>query len=124
MKVTEGRITSRFGMRVHSITKVQQMHNGVDIAAPEGTPVYCPDAGQVVVCGFSPSAGNMVHVRCGGLTFIFMHLHGFSVNQSQMVSKGQRIGSVGNTGMSTGAHLHFEVRVNGIAVNPELYIEF
>ena len=123
-EVTKGRITSKFGKRIHPLTNVQQWHYGVDIAAAIGTPVYCPEAGQVVARGMSPSAGNYVHVQCGATTFIFMHLSAFSVVQSQLVAKGQQIGAVGNTGMSTGAHLHFEVRVNNIAVNPEPYINF
>jgi len=124
MKVVEGIITSPFGKRMHPIEKVEKMHNGVDIGAPIGTPVYCPEAGQVVVRGMSPSAGNFVHVQSGALTFIFMHLSAFSVVQSQHIAKGQQIGLVGKTGMATGPHLHFEVRVNGIAVNPEIYINF
>ena len=124
MKVVEGIITSPFGMRVHPIEKTKKMHSGVDVSAPIGTPVYCPEAGQVVVRGMSPSAGNFLHIQCGALTFIFMHLSAFSVSQAQMVVKGQKVGLVGMTGIATGPHLHFEVRVNGIAVNPEIYINF
>jgi len=123
-KVVEGIVTSRFGMRVHPVTKVSRMHYGVDVSAPAGTPIFCPMAGQVIICGCSPSEGNFVHVRCGGLMFVFMHLSSFAVCQSQMVGKGQQIGTVGKTGLATGNHLHFEVHINGVPVNPEGYINF
>jgi len=124
MKVVEGKLTSGFGVRVHPVTKAPRMHKGVDISAPVGTPVYCPEAGQVVARGFSPLEGNFVRVLSGGRTFVFMHLSAFSVTQSQMVSRGQQIGAVGATGLVTGGHLHFEVHVNGIAVDPAGYVNF
>ena len=122
MKIVQGAITSGFGMRTHPITRKQQMHNGVDIAAPAGTPVYSPADGQVVEKGVCPSRGNYLHVKNGTHTFIFMHLSAHSVNQSQMVKKWQQVGLVGSTGMSTGPHLHFEVRLNGVAIDPLPYI--
>ena len=124
MKVTEGIVTSRFGMRVHPVTKVRKMHNGIDIAAPIGTPVYCPDNGRVSLIGLSLSAGNFIHINCGELTFIFMHLSMQLVRKGEMVKKGQQIGLVGNTGVSTAPHLHFEVRKNNTPIDPETYIEF
>jgi len=124
MRVVQGIITSVFGMRMHPILKVLKMHNGVDISAPTGTPVYCPADGRVVSAGFTESGGDHVHVQSGTLTFVFMHLSARSVTQSQIIAKGQQIGLVGSTGMSTAPHLHFEVRLNHTPINPMQYIEF
>lgn len=124
MKVIEGKIGSGFGMRLHPIDKVMKMHNGVDIGAPVGTPVYCPADGQVIVNGMSPSAGNHLHIQSGVMTFVFMHLSRQLVGQAQCVKKGQQIALSGNTGKSTGPHLHYEVRINSVAVDPMPYVEF
>ena len=124
MKVTQGIITSKFGMRTHPATGVRRMHNGVDISAPEGTPVFCPAGGLVAGCGMNPTMGNYIQIQTGKMTYVFMHLSSINVVRGQYVLKGQLIGAVGKTGLATGSHLHFEVHINNIPVNPEPYINF
>jgi len=111
-------------MRMHPIDKVLKMHKGVDISAPVGAPVYSPCIGSAVAVGYSVSEGNYVRIQSGCLTFVFMHLSAYSVLMGQKIKKGQRVGSVGKTGYTTAPHLHFEVHLNGVPVNPEPYIEF
>lgn len=109
-----GSLTSPFGPRWGS------WHNGVDIAAPEGTPVLAADAGMVTYRGWDGNYGYVLHLDHGGGKTItwYAHLSRFAVSQGEIVQKGQVIGYVGNTGFSTGPHLHYEVHVNGTAVNP------
>lgn len=98
-------------------------HKGMDFAAGTGTPTYAAAAGTVVIAGYSSSAGNWVVINHGnGLTTKYMHHTALCVSSGQSVSKGQQIGMVGSTGNSTGPHLHFQVEVNGAAVNPRNYL--
>ena len=98
-------------------------HKGNDYAAPTGTPTYAAAAGTVVTAGWSNSAGNWVVINHGnGLVTKYMHHSSICVSAGQKVSKGQQIGYVGSTGNSTGAHLHFQVELNGVAVNPGNYM--
>ena len=98
-------------------------HKGHDYAAPTGTPTYAAAAGYVVTAGYSPSAGNWVVINHGnGLRTKYMHHSALCVRTGQYVEKGQQIGYVGSTGQSTGPHLHFQVEVNGVPVNPDLYL--
>ena len=124
MKVVEGTITSRFGMRMHPTLHVLRMHNGVDVSAKVGTPVYCPRAGIVLTAENNKTAGNYVRITSGTLTFVFMHLSSFSVSAGQRVIAGQQIGKVGATGTVTAPHLHFEVHLNNNPINPESYLNF
>ncbi len=97
-------------------------HKGNDYAAPVGTPTYAAAAGTVIIAGWSDSAGNWVVIdHGGGLTTKYMHHSRILVSAGQTVEKGQQIGEVGSTGQSTGPHLHFQVEVNGVAVNPDDY---
>lgn len=98
-------------------------HKGNDYAAPVGTPTYAADDGTVTIAGWSDSAGNWVVIDHGnGLVTKYMHHSRIVVSQGQAVKKGQKIGEVGSTGQSTGPHLHFQVELNGVAVNPDDYL--
>ena len=118
------RISDDYGMRMHPILGVEKFHNGVDLAAPSGSPILAAYDGDVVAAGYSSSMGNYVMIDHGdSLITIYMHASSLSVSTGQTVSKGQRIGSVGSTGRSTGPHLHFGVRVNGDYVSPWKYLK-
>jgi len=118
----KGVITSGFGMRVHPITGQPRHHDGVDIGAPYDTPVGSAQGGRVTFAGVQGGYGNTVIIDHGnGLTTLYAHLALINVTGGQPVIQGQNIGTVGNTGWSTGPHLHFEVRENGNAVNPLKY---
>lgn len=117
------RLTSPFGMRVHPILGYERMHNGVDMSAPQGTPIYAAKSGRVSVAKWSNSAGYYVSINHGdGFSSIYMHMTHFIVSAGQYVNAGQVIGYVGNTGLSKGAHLHFGISYNGKYVNPMAYI--
>lgn len=118
------RITSAFGMRIHPVYKYQLMHNGIDMACPEGTPIYATRSGVVTMASFQAGgAGYYVSINHGdGFSSIYMHMTHYIVSAGQSVSAGQLIGYVGNTGVSTGPHLHFGVSYAGSYVNPLAYI--
>lgn len=112
-------ISSTFGYRDFD----GAFHKGLDLAAAEGTPTYAAAAGTVIIAGWSSSAGNWVVIDHGnGLVTKYMHHSALAVSAGQTVAKGQQIGYVGNTGNSFGAHLHFQVEVNGSAVDPQGYL--
>lgn len=112
-------ISSTFGYRDFD----GAFHKGLDLAAAEGTPTYAAAAGTVIIAGWSSSAGNWVVIDHGnGLVTKYMHHSALAVSAGQTVTKGQQIGYVGNTGNSFGAHLHFQVEVNGSAVDPQGYL--
>jgi murein DD-endopeptidase MepM/ murein hydrolase activator NlpD len=112
--VAGSRISSQFGVDRGSHT-----HGGVDFAAACGTPVYAAAAGRVSAANYSTSAGNLVHIEHGGgLQTRYFHLQRSVVGVGVQVAQGQLVGHVGNTGKSSGCHLHFETRINGAAVDP------
>lgn len=116
-------LVSGFGMRVHPIYKVKKMHTGIDFAAAIGTPIYATADGLIdeVQVSFS-GYGKMVEVDHGfGYRTRYAHMHGFAVRKGQRVRRGELIGYVGNTGLSTAPHLHYEVLINGVQVNPVHY---
>ena len=118
------RLTSAFGMRKHPVLKVTRMHNGIDMACPAGTPIYATRAGTVTRTAYQASgAGNYVSINhLDGFASIYMHMTHYVVSQGQNVAQGQLIGYVGNTGISTGDHLHFGISYAGTYVNPLAYI--
>lgn len=117
-------ITSAFGMRIHPVYKYALMHNGIDMACPQGTPIYATRAGTVTTASYQAGgAGYYVSINHGdGFSSIYMHMTNYVVSGGQSVAAGQLIGYVGSTGVSTGPHLHFGVSYAGTYVNPMAYI--
>ena len=116
---TDGELTSGFGRRRSPFGGSWEHHEGVDIAAARGTSVFAAANGVVRVAGWNGGYGNAVFIDHGfGMSTVYAHLHRINVRVGQQVTKGQQVGLVGSTGRSTAPHLHYEVRVNGQAVNP------
>lgn len=116
-------ITSPFGNRVHPITGTVRLHKGVDFGAAAGTPIRAAGAGTVILAEWFGGFGNAVVIdHGGGLTTLYAHQSGLNVSRGQAVATGDTVGWVGSTGFSTGPHLHFETRENGVAVNPLNYL--
>jgi len=119
-----GRLSSGYGYRRHPIYKVRKFHTGIDIAAPTGTPIRCAGDGTVVHAARWGGYGNCIIVDHGGsLATLYGHCSRLAVTKGQRVTEGQVIGYVGSTGISTGPHLHFEVRKNGRHTNPNPYLK-
>ncbi len=117
------RISDDYGYRIHPILKVKQFHNGLDMAAPGGSPILAAYDGTVVASSYSSSMGNYIMIDHGdSLYTIYMHASALYVQKGAEVSKGQKIAAVGTTGRSTGNHLHFSVRLNGNYVSPWNYL--
>ncbi len=120
---TFGTFTSGFGYRRDPFTGRIKMHEGLDIAGPIGTPVYATADGIVVKAEWHHGYGKLVEIDHGyGFHTRYGHLHQIYVHVGQRVKRGQKIGSLGNTGRSTGPHLHYEVRINGTPQNPIKFI--
>ncbi|MFF7250391.1 M23 family metallopeptidase [Embleya sp. NPDC008237] len=122
-----GPVSSGFGMRYHPVLEYTKLHTGTDFAVPEGTSVGAARAGTVVQTGYNAAYGYRVvlsHGRVGGvaLTTTYNHLSRITVREGQRLSRGEQVGRSGNTGWSTGAHLHFEVLVDGDFVDPALWL--
>ncbi len=116
-------LASGFGIRIHPIYKVRKMHTGMDFAAPIGTPIYATADGIVdnVEVSFT-GYGKKVEINHGfGYRTRYAHMHAFAVRNGQHVKRGELIGFVGDTGLSTAPHLHYEVFINGAQVNPVHY---
>ena len=112
-------ISSGFGMRPDPFTGEIRKHDGIDISGDTGTAVTAASAGVVISRGWFGGYGNLVVLDHGdGVKTYYGHLSAFSCNKGQVVEKGQEVGKMGSTGRSTGPHLHFEVRVNGVPINP------
>lgn len=123
LPTTITRISSVFGYRVHPITGVRTKHMGVDIPGRLNTPVYASRKGKVIFAGYSGGYGNLVIVRHDkGYTTYYGHLNSITTKAGANVGVGVMIGRMGSTGRSTGSHLHFEVRRNGVALNPADFI--
>lgn len=115
-------ISSEFGMRYHPILHYSRLHSGMDFAANCGAPVYAAGSGEVIQAGWSGGYGNQVVIaHSDSLASTYNHLESIVVHGGS-VSRGQLIGYVGTTGLSTGCHLHFEARVDGEPVNPRGYL--
>jgi len=112
-------ITSGFGYRTHPVLKTRRFHNGTDVGVPIGTPIAAPRAGVVATVGENPTSGKYVIVDHGqGVRTSYCHLSAADVAQGDEVTAGQRLARSGNTGRSTGPHLHYIVRIGGEAVDP------
>lgn len=117
-------ISSPFGTRIHPIKQYELYHMGMDFVTPEGTSVYSGRAGEVVEASYEYGYGKVIKIEHDdGYISIYGHLSDIYVAQGDMVAESQLIGASGNTGLSTGPHLHFEIRKDGVAVNPAYYIE-
>lgn len=116
-------LASGFGLRIHPIYKVKKMHTGIDFAAAIGTPIYATADGVIDKLDVSFSGyGKMIEIDHGfGYRTRYAHMHGFAVRQGQKIKRGDLIGYVGDTGLSTAPHLHYEVFVNGVHANPVHY---
>jgi murein DD-endopeptidase MepM/ murein hydrolase activator NlpD len=116
-------LASGFGMRIHPVYKVKKMHTGIDFAATIGTPIYATADGTIDEVQISFSGyGKMVEIDHGfGYRTRYAHMHDFAVKKGQKIKRGELIGYVGNTGLSTAPHLHYEVFINGVHVNPVHY---
>lgn len=118
-----GIITSTFGYRDSPTAGASSNHKGIDIAVPQGTSVVAAAGGTVITASYHGAAGNYIMISHGNSTYtVYMHLSSIKVSVGQTVSQGQLIGLSGNTGVSTGPHLHFGVNVNGTYVNPLNYV--
>ncbi len=121
--VTGARISSQFGRRKSPKRGASSYHRGVDLAIASGTPIYAAQSGTVTISSYSGGYGNLVEINHGGgMTTRYGHCLSLKVKRGQKVQKGDLIALVGSTGVSTGPHLHFEVRKNGSAVNPLNYL--
>lgn len=117
------RISDEYGSRMHPILGIEKFHNGIDMAAPGGSPILAAYNGKVVAADYSSSMGNYIMIDHGdSLYTIYMHASALYVSKGAEVSKGDKIAAVGSTGRSTGNHLHFSVRLNGNYVNPKNYL--
>ncbi|MDH4467089.1 MAG: M23 family metallopeptidase [Bacteriovoracaceae bacterium] len=120
---TNGWITSFFGPRLNPYTSQLKMHEGIDIGAPFGAPIVAPADGVVVFAGIKPGFGKHVQIDHGyGIETMFAHSEKLHVKTGQVVSRGLLLANVGSTGHSTGPHLHYEVRINGVPVDPFYFI--
>ena len=117
------RVSDDYGNRIHPILGVKQFHNGIDFAAPGGSPILAAQSGTVIAAAYSSTMGNYIMINHGGgVITIYMHASALYVSAGQTVTKGQKIAAVGTTGRSMGNHLHFSVRVNGSYVSPWSYL--
>lgn len=118
-----GRLSSSFGYRTHPILGIKKLHTGTDFSAPSGTPIQAAAAGTVILATYYGGYGNAVVVdHGGGMTTLYAHQTSVAVAVGEEVATGQTIGFVGSTGLSTGPHLHFEVRIDGKPVDPAAYL--
>lgn len=123
IKPARGWFTSRFGYRIDPFTQKPVMHNGLDIAGPPGTPIYSPADGVISYVGFEPGYGKLVAIDHGyGVRTRYAHNSQVFVELGQKVKRFDVIAAIGNTGRSSGPHLHYEVRVHGVPVDPINYI--
>ena len=123
MPLDNTKLTSDYGMRTHPVLGGRRNHKGVDLAAPVGTPIYATADGYVSKAEWFSSYGKYVSIEHGAnLQTRFAHMSDIAVKAGTRIKKGDIIGYVGSTGRSTGPHLHYEVRVDGQAVNPVPYM--
>jgi len=117
-------LSSSFGWRRHPISRRHVMHEGLDFAAPRGTPIFAASSGVVTVAGYKSGYGKMVEIHHGNdIVTRYAHASKVNVKVGDIVERGQTIAAVGSTGHSTGPHLHFEVRMAGHPLDPVLFLE-
>jgi murein DD-endopeptidase MepM/ murein hydrolase activator NlpD len=123
IRPVDGWVTSRFGYRKSPFTNRKEVHKGLDIAARKGTPIIAPADGIITYAASKGLMGNMITLNHGyGMVTRYGHIHKFLKKKGEKVKRGEAIALVGNTGRSTGPHVHYEVHLNGVPVNPEKYI--
>jgi murein DD-endopeptidase MepM/ murein hydrolase activator NlpD len=123
IKPARGWFTSKFGYRMDPLNRRPTLHAGLDIAAPPGTPIHAPADGIVSFAGYEGGYGKLVSIDHGyGVVTRYAHTSRIYVEQGQKISRWDVIAAIGNTGRSTGAHLHYEVRVHGVPVDPINYV--
>ncbi len=117
------RVTSEFGYRVHPILKIKKLHTGMDVGVASGSTIVAANAGKVIKAAWNNSYGYMVMIdHGGGIVTLYAHNSQLKVKTGDIVTRGQTVALSGSTGMSTGPHLHFEVRLNGEYKNPRNYL--
>jgi murein DD-endopeptidase MepM/ murein hydrolase activator NlpD len=118
-----GWVTSDFGHRVDPFTAERIMHRGLDIGAAHGTPIKAPSDGRVIFAGVDGNYGKVLVLDHGyGVKTRYAHMSELAVKAGDEIKRGERLGAIGNTGRSTGPHLHYEVRINGVPENPRKFI--
>lgn len=124
LPVKDAYLGSPFGHRADPIAGARAMHEGIDFNAETGTPVVATADGVVLAAAYHPDFGNVIDIDHGeGLVSRYAHLSRIDIKPASLVKRGQLIGAVGNTGRSTGSHLHFEVRMQGVAQNPAHFLK-
>ena len=119
-----GRISDHYGTRIHPISGKRTFHQGLDIANHAGTPVYATAAGVISKIDYHPEYGKRIYIDHGnGFCTLYAHLYSAQVRSGEKVCKGEIIALMGNTGMSTGSHLHYEVHYESGRLNPALYLQ-
>jgi len=122
--IEEGWFSSNFGWRIDPFTGQKSFHEGIDFPAEAGTPVVAAASGKVTLAEVHPAYGKLVEIDHGnGLVSRYAHNSAIFVKEGDLVVRGQRIGTVGSSGRSTGPHLHFEVRLNGVPQNPARFLQ-
>jgi len=122
--IVDGWYSSNFGYRIDPFTGQQSFHEGIDFPAETGTPIVAAASGKVVAAGYHAQYGKMIEIDHGnGLVSRYAHTSQLLVSEGDLVVRGQRVGTVGSTGRSTGPHLHFEVRLNGAPQNPARFLQ-
>jgi murein DD-endopeptidase MepM/ murein hydrolase activator NlpD len=121
--IIDGWFSSNFGYRIDPFTGLQSFHDGIDFPAGQGTPVVASASGKVIEAGVHPQYGKILAIDHGnGLVSRYAHAAEIFVDEGDLVLRGQRVATVGSTGRSTGPHLHFEVRLNGVPQNPVRFL--
>jgi murein DD-endopeptidase MepM/ murein hydrolase activator NlpD len=121
--ILDGWYSSNFGYRIDPFTGLKSFHEGIDFPADQGTPIVAAASGKVIEAGYQPQYGKIVAIDHGnGLVSRYAHASVLYVHEGDLVVRGQRVGLVGSTGRSTGPHLHFEVRLNGVPQNPGRFL--
>ena len=124
LPIVDGWYSSNFGYRIDPFTGQQSYHEGIDFPAESGTPIVAAASGKVIHAEVHREYGKMVEVDHGnGLVSRYAHASTVDVREGDLVVRGQRIAAVGSTGRSTGPHLHFEVRLNGVPQNPARFLQ-